>query len=196
VLHHEADVTPGPVAHPLLKIFAETGWALALARRRRLSCRPFPAALPITPALLAASFLAARAGPVLAAGLGPPPAPRRLAARFAAITRLRMSRPEQPLTALEQTTPRSMAAAVWPPLDVWETMPVVHGSLHSRCSSLEAKLALRFEALFTLRAGCRSLYQMCCSAIHPSRRVPEQSAKVFRLEGATDTGQRGSLVRG
>lgn len=125
VLDHKADVTARPVAHPLLKIRVETGWALALARRCRVSCRPFPAALPIAPALLAASLLAACAGPILPAGLRPPPAPRRLPAHFTAITRLWMIRPEQAFTTLEQTPP--LPRAVWPLPDVSKTMTVVHG---------------------------------------------------------------------
>jgi hypothetical protein len=59
--------------------------------------------------------------------------------------------PEQPFTALEQTTPGPMITALWPFADVPKKMTLVHGSLYSRCSSLEAKRQLRFEAFLPTR---------------------------------------------
>jgi hypothetical protein len=47
--------------------------------------------------------------------------------------------PEQPFTALEQTTPGPMMTALWPFADVPKKMTLVHGSLYSRWSSLGAK---------------------------------------------------------
>jgi len=57
-----------------------------------------------------------------------------------------MPGPEQPFTALQQTTPGPMPTALWPLTDVPKKMMLVHGSCYSRCASLEAKLTLRFEA--------------------------------------------------
>jgi hypothetical protein len=51
-----------------------------------------------------------------------------------------MSRPKQPFTTLEQTTPRPMmTTALWPFAEMPKKMTLVHGSYYSRCSSLEAK---------------------------------------------------------
>jgi hypothetical protein len=75
-----------------------------------------------------------------------------------------MPGPEQPFTALEQTTPGPMMmTALWPFADVPKKMALVHGSPYSRCSSLEAKRQLRFEALFTSRLAYLSIYKKCQS---------------------------------
>jgi hypothetical protein len=58
-----------------------------------------------------------------------------------------MPRPEQPFASFEQTLPGPMMmTTLWPLADVPKKMTPVHGSLYSRCSSLEAKRQLRFEA--------------------------------------------------
>jgi hypothetical protein len=62
-----------------------------------------------------------------------------------------MPRPEQPFASFEQTLPGPMMmTTLWPLADVPKKMTPVHGSLYSRCSSLEAKRQLRFEAILPL----------------------------------------------
>jgi hypothetical protein len=85
-------------------------------------------------------LLALLGRPILLARLPTLPATNCVAALFTAILRKWMTRPEQPFTALEQTTPGlMMMTALWPFADVPNRMTLVHGSLYSRCSSLEAK---------------------------------------------------------
>jgi hypothetical protein len=107
LLHDKGDVTARPVAHPLGKILVGTGWALAYARRRRVSCRCglFATPLPMTPLLLPPPLLPACAGPITLACLSAPPTPSRLPAIATAIACLRMGRTERPFTTFEKATP-------------------------------------------------------------------------------------------
>jgi len=118
------------------------------------------------------------------------PVPRRLATRFTAIVRSGMPRPEQPFTALEQTTPGPMMTALWPFADVPKKMTLVHGSLYSRCSSLEAKRQLRFEAFISARSSPPSVHRYFTKranpAIQPGRGGPGQGAFLSRFLNAAD----------
>jgi hypothetical protein len=81
--------------------------------------------------LFASVLLAVLGRPILLARPPASPATSRVATRFTAIV--------SSFTALEQTTPGLMMTTLWPFLDVPKKMALVHGSLYSRCSSLEAK---------------------------------------------------------
>jgi hypothetical protein len=89
--------------------------------------------------LFASVLLAVLGRPILLARPPASPATSRVATRFTAIVRSWMPWPVQTFTALEQTAPGLMMTTLWPFLDVPKKMALVHGSLYSRCSSLEAK---------------------------------------------------------
>ncbi len=140
-------VAARPIAWPPRKIFLLRGNALALARRIHVSRRRLPLAHPLSIALrLFPSLLLAVLGRAIA--LARPPAPpllSRAATHFTAIARSWMSWPEQPFTALEQTTPGPMATALWPLADVPNKMTLVHGR------RLLPTVKSRSEALTSLR---------------------------------------------
>jgi hypothetical protein len=128
------DVAAGPLAGLPEKIFAARGWALALARWRRLqlrgrfgtgrfglgfarylgfdgpqrlvpACGPlFALALPIAARLLPATLLARRAGAIAPATLPTTPLPGVLLAGFAAIALLGRSGGKELLTTLQEAT--------------------------------------------------------------------------------------------
>jgi hypothetical protein len=109
VLDDKPDIAARPFAHPFTKIFARTGWALALARRQHVRCRgrAFAATLPITPVLLLPARTPALTGPITPARLHATPTPSGLPATFTAIPCLRMTRLERLFAAFEKTTPTS-----------------------------------------------------------------------------------------
>jgi len=135
--HREQHVAAWPSTRPQAKIFASGCWALALARRRHASWHgrglgfdsPLATTLPIAPLLRAPLLLAVRTGPVPLAGLPTPPTPCRLATTFAAITCLRMGRPELLFTAFQKATPTPTTTAVWSRANTPKKMTPVHGSL-------------------------------------------------------------------
>jgi hypothetical protein len=111
VLHDKGDVTARPVAQPLQKILAGLSWALAHARRLRVSWRLGRCglrSLPITPLLFAVPLPSTLTVPITPPRLDAPPTPRRLPTTCAAIARLGMGRTKGPFTAFEKTTPTSI----------------------------------------------------------------------------------------
>lgn len=106
VHHHEEHVTTWPITHPLARIFARTGWALALARRGLVSwrrrCGRRRSTLSITMLLRAPALPSVGAGAIAPTGFGPAPPPRLLPAGSRAIPALRAWRQEPALAAFEQ----------------------------------------------------------------------------------------------
>src|SRR6266478_4921478 len=144
-------VTTRPAAWPPNKIHKRQGWALALARRIRVSwsrsrnarhprSRLLSTAFAITPTLRASPFFALRAGPIVLTGMPTPPAPGRVAATFTAVAHLGVGRSEPAFTALQKTTPRSKPKP-WSLIGAAERWILrrAHGRLYSRRSSLGEK---------------------------------------------------------
>ena len=111
--------------------------------------------MPVTPIsfrLFASLLLAVLGRPIPLTRPPALPMASRVATLFTAIVRSWMPWPEQPFTALEQTTPGPMITALWPFADVPNKMTLVHGRHCSRRSSLGAKRQLRSEAFFPARS--------------------------------------------
>jgi len=163
-------VTTRPAAWPPDKIRKRLGWALALARRIRVSWsrwrnaelprgRLLPTAFAITPTLHTPPLLALRAGPIVLTGMPTPPTPSRVAATFTAITHLRMARPKPAFAALQETAARSKPA----PRPLIGGAPRwilrwAHGRLYSRRSSLGEEWRLVSEAFLLAHRQLPSAY--------------------------------------
>jgi hypothetical protein len=173
-------VAARPSTRPARKFCARGRYALALAPPLLVSCtgrssscaghalRPLPPPLPITPTLLLPLDTAMRTRPILLAGSPTPPAPGRLPTTVAAVATSPMPRPEQLFAALEQTHPGPITTTLWPRAQAPKKMTSVHGRVNSRCTSLEAKRELRFEALLLLVSRCL-FYKKCPSASQARR---------------------------
>jgi hypothetical protein len=136
---HEELVAAGTVARALAGIFRRRGWALALERRRLGWCGQLALALThaVTLTLLAATFLAVRAGAVALARPSTPPAAGCLLTTHAAIATLRARGSEPAFTALKQAPPATVGTV--PAESVCLTRPRkvakllgAHGRQHSR----------------------------------------------------------------
>jgi hypothetical protein len=113
VLHYQSDITAWPVAQLLWKILVRLSWALAHARRRRVSWRRSgphlgPLALPITLLLSAMALPATGTVPVTPLRFDAAPTPCRSLALHAAVACLGMGWSKEPFTAFEKTTPKAI----------------------------------------------------------------------------------------
>ena len=186
-------VTTRPAAWPPDKIRKRLGWALALARRIRVSwsrsrnlCHPrghlLPKAFAITPTLHAPPLFALRAGPIVLTGMPTPPAPGRVPATFTAVTHLGMARPETAFTAFQKTAARSKPTPK--PLigraPRW-ILKWAHGRLYSRRSSLGEEWRLVSEAFLLPPRQLPSAYP-------PGRHQP--------IAASTSSGRKNGKVRG
>jgi hypothetical protein len=167
----EKFVATRSVTWPLAKIFCRCGWALALAWLCQLRCRALPLAqtLPIALALAASPLSALLGLAIELAGVPAPPAACLVATSGRAIACLRPSRPEQPLTALEQTTAGPSQTALWTGAAVPDKMTMVHGSwlLPLFKSRSEAPTSLRGVCSRILPCRRSLMYEMCQSRDPP-----------------------------
>ena len=146
--------------------------------------------LPIPSRLFLAALASLFGGAILLACLPSSPPPGRLPTRFAAITGLRLPRPEQPFASFEQALPGPMMmTALWPLADVPKKMTLVHGRHYSRCSSLGAKRQLRSEAFYPSSPSILP-YKMCQIARSTAGAVAQPKARFWAAFKARLTTRR------
>ena len=119
------------------------------------------------------------------------PMTSRVATLFTAVVRSWMPWPEQPFTALEQTTPGPIKTALWSFANVPNKMTLVHGSrlLPPVKSRSEAPTSLRgVSPARSLPPFVRGYFTRSANpAIHHWRRGPVHCAVLARFQSAADS---------